>query len=686
MPIQFIEISRTKIWPKSKRYGNMRKKIIRIRKSDHHRAILTDTLPYEVPLPFSNEGLYRFIKNNPRDVFEKEVGLPLSLLLPGKHTIPYVYKIRKNSTEYRSLSVMHPAMQLEVAEFYRKYSGMILAQCKKSAWTLRAPSSVASYYVEKTRVAKKTSGKIGSVDLSTSGFDPVPRTASSYFSYQNNLLYKFFESSDFHQLEKKFNLLLALDVSQCFGKIYTHTIAWAIKNKVHAKRNLKKEGSSFEVDFDRLMQCANYSETAGIIVGPEVSRVFAEIILQQIDLDIEHALAEMASPILVNEHYTIRRYVDDYFVFANNPEILNRIQMQISECLKFYKLSLNDAKCERTQRPFSTSLTAARINVANVLDGIFQKSTSIQEEEVDGKKVSLHFPTRQPSSERFSNRVIRDIKICMKAENLAFDAVSNYFLSTAKRLIAKYASRIKFRSDVHVDWIVNFLIAFLEVVFFFYCSSLRVRQTYLVAEILLILCEVGRDLPDMARKRVFAKISSEIKMIVGNSHSEVGDNIEIINLILILKSLGPDYSFDVNLLAKAFGLNRVGGSWILPREFGYFQIASLIYLIGDSAAHEEMRDVVLKHVLFLYRDDIEWNKRSELVMLLLDLVACDYLSLDFRHSFVKEVLRQHVAENRLGKAVEKFCKLVQAQSWFFDWSKEVQLTDVLERKQLRTPY
>src|SRR3546814_7312990 len=61
----------------------------------------------------------------------------------------------------------------------------------------------------------------------------------------------------------------------------SHTITWAVKDKLLAKEF--KSAYSFEAQFDKLMQRANYNETNGIVVGPEFSRVFAEIILQRVD-------------------------------------------------------------------------------------------------------------------------------------------------------------------------------------------------------------------------------------------------------------------------------------------------------------------------------------------------------------------------------------------------------------------
>ncbi|EXS67912.1 hypothetical protein BF95_26490 [Sphingobium sp. Ant17] len=57
-----------------------------------------------------------------------------------------------------------------------------------------------------------------------------------------------------------------------------------------AKDNTNSTG--FANEFDRLMQSMNYNETNGICVGPEISRVFAEIIFSEVDRRILRTLAD----------------------------------------------------------------------------------------------------------------------------------------------------------------------------------------------------------------------------------------------------------------------------------------------------------------------------------------------------------------------------------------------------------
>lgn len=84
------------------------------------------------------------------------------------------------------------------------------------------------------------------------------------------------------------------------------------------------------------MQHANYNETNGIIVGPEISRIFAEIILQAVDLAILRELKEQYGYRLGRD-YEIRRYVDDSYVYATSREILENVCTVYQEQLAFYK-------------------------------------------------------------------------------------------------------------------------------------------------------------------------------------------------------------------------------------------------------------------------------------------------------------------------------------------------------------
>lgn len=144
--------------------------------------------------------------------------------------------------------------------------------------------------------------------------------------------------------------------------IYTHSITWAVKGKAFAKtyRNL----ASFEGQFDSLMQRCNYNETNGIVVGPEFSRVFAEILFQRIDRDVISLLSERGFEWA--KHYEFRRYVDDYHVFSDSASCMDVFQTVLEHVLEGYKLYLNSAKSEVLARPFVSNLTIAKREIRKI--------------------------------------------------------------------------------------------------------------------------------------------------------------------------------------------------------------------------------------------------------------------------------------------------------------------------------
>jgi hypothetical protein len=676
----------------------MRKRI-KIRKTDSLRAMLTETLPYEVPLLFSNEGFYSFLKSSTGNRLKEEFQLEI-FKASKPWSVPYTYKIRKNSSEFRSLSVMHPVAQKRVAEFYSKYDSIILALCQRSDWSLRAPVAVASYYVEKFRAENAQSTKTEHVEEHRTGFESVPRTASSYFVYGScNFLHKFFESSDFHSLEKQFHLLRKLDISQCFPRIYTHTISWAIKSKKFAKNNLSPKVKRFEDEFDSIMQSCNYNETAGIIVGPEISRIFAEIILQRIDLDIEEALKNRK--LSSGGHYVIRRYVDDYFVFANDDATLQTIQEAISVCLLEYKLGLNLAKSQTLARPFSTAETSARIEVAKVITEHFQRyvSSEIQDgaivsatqgEEKSSKvvQIKLYKPKYIGKPSTISNVLIRDIKRSLKSSGADFDSTSNYFFHVAKRQLLNYSRILPFSKldAVLATRISDFLYIFLEIIFFYYAMTPRVRPTYIVSEIIILLTRYLKDAPTEVAERITTKIIEESTMIMRNSAHDAHDNIEILNLLIALRSLGRTYKIDQSLILKFLQLRLIDSKIEFRNtDFGYFQIVSCLYYIGNLPDYAALRIGVCNEVCRRFEIEDDWETKAEMVFLFLDFIRCPYVESQYKIDLVKSCLRRK-SKNDLNKRAKSLIAYLETQDWFFFWDKEVSLADALERKNLRTPY
>lgn len=261
---------------------------IKINASDRARILLTELLPYEVPMLFSNEGFYLLVTQDRYQHFFGRI-IDLSKALgerERKYGIPFNYEIRKTiEGDTQILSVMHPYCQHSFIELYQKYDTLMLHLCSRSPFSLRRMNKVASSYYSETVVNTESAIKDSEFEVVAEEISTQTRYLKSYFKYQPiDLIYKFYEGNDFQRLEQRFNFMMEFDISKCFYHIYTHSIAWAIKDKETSKRNARTE--SFENTFDQLMQKSNYNETNGIVVGPEISRIFAEIILQKVDTNV----------------------------------------------------------------------------------------------------------------------------------------------------------------------------------------------------------------------------------------------------------------------------------------------------------------------------------------------------------------------------------------------------------------
>lgn len=342
-----------------------KKRVINIQECE--RALLTDTLPYELPL-FYNNANFAIVARQSRKkscVYDLHERLLLQTSSTQRATKPYTFEIKKNSSSTRRLSVAHPKSQHLLCLFYDKYDQFVSNACSRSNYSLRYPSRVATHYVDPRYATKAKKANQAQVDEDPAGFRDQQLWASTYFSYRDySLSHKFFESDAFLDLEKRFSLLMKLDVSKCFESIYTHSIEWSMRGKDFSKDHLPNQNSgktTFESEFDAVIRNANWNETHGIIVGPESSRIFAEIILQSADRSVMSQLGDSA------KSSVIKRYVDDFYVFANSKEELDRIKEIVRRSLLALNLHLNESKTEISPRPFISKISAARARVAAVI-------------------------------------------------------------------------------------------------------------------------------------------------------------------------------------------------------------------------------------------------------------------------------------------------------------------------------
>jgi hypothetical protein len=421
------------------------------------RAILSDVLPYEIPITFSNRFYYDFllkykikcIEGNIewqeddaalnqiiRIIFGVGQNVPIKtrkVLELGKErsfstfetsankdpdnwsfvSIPFSYKISHKEKDHRELAICHPRNQLQLIALYQDFKESILYHCSESPFSIRRPCQISKYIYHRDKTHyQRLSNEKSTIEEFTREYENL----KSFFVYKEySNIYKFYESYKFHRCEQKYNALLKLDISKCFESIYTHSLAWALIGKEVVKENLDTLKNTFSDRFDIFMQGINYNETNGIIIGPEFSRLFAELILQHIDKTISIQLEEFS--LFHKVHYEIFRYVDDYFIFYNEESEKDKIQECLQVCLRKYKLSFNSAKTETYKKPIITEISIAKLKVAELLDDTLAyrfKESEILDESKEDEEKGIHEERgkhRQGNIFIDSNRVILESSV-----------------------------------------------------------------------------------------------------------------------------------------------------------------------------------------------------------------------------------------------------------------------------------
>ena len=128
------------------------------------------------------------------------------------------------------------------------------------------------------------------------------------------------------------------DITDCYGSLYTHSIAWAMHGKRNAKRSrrdLKMLGNAI----DACMQDMKEGQTNGVPQGSLLVDLVVELVLCYADRKI----GRKAKKAKIKD-YRILRYRDDYRIFVNNPLQGEQLVKIISEVMYSLGLKLNAGK------------------------------------------------------------------------------------------------------------------------------------------------------------------------------------------------------------------------------------------------------------------------------------------------------------------------------------------------------
>jgi len=646
--------------------------------------LLTDTTPAEVPIIFSNRGFFNKVvgPSTFRDtqmgvkiidlVFRRSQGLP-------RETLPFKYSIHKGSGGLRTLSLLHPANQLSLLDFYKRYASLILFYCGRSSFSLRAPIKPGRPKRFSSRWRRLGAFTNSSVDNSQTPEDLV--YLGHFFDYRGySRIYQFFSSSQFAHLEKQFDELVLLDVSKCFDSIYTHSIAWAVRSVPVMKERVNRNAGSFGQRFDLFMRQGNSGETNGIVIGPETSRIFAEIILQKIDSDTEEAIKER-SGLTVGVDYEVRRYVDDIFLFATSKDAASRVMRCYEESLSQFRMSFNEQKAEALSRPFVTTKSRIIRDVETQVERFLKGFLSESKRERDLK------PRRIARMNRMVGEFVARVKNVCSYNSVGYQEVSGYVIGILASRVKTAISAKGFRpdSDDGKSQAARAASAILKAMFYFYSVAPTVSSSYRLSSSCIFFKRYASDQLGAYAPLVHQSITEEVReflLSADNLHlKNVGEfaiSLECLNLMLVLADFGDTELISEDILKPHL---------ITKKELSYFEIICFLFIIGGDVRFDEQRKVLVEAIeLKLNKDPVtNWQDDAECVHLFFDVLPCPHIPLGLKKRCIRSFFRSCGESKPSEGDLDYFLESAKNEVWFVDW-KQKDILRMLKEKEQRTSY
>ena len=704
------------------------------------RVLFSDVLPYECPIIFSNRYLYRFLAKylwvgeeqkidnitwnvlkQSKRLDQKDVSVFAALLFgcyekgkrigklqhkPNDLFYPYQFNIAHKTNKNRTLSIIHPYNQWQIVEFYEQYKYSILYLCNHSSYSIRKPHKIAQYFYYRDRLHRKLSGhESDKVELFFNEYENL-KTYFSYEKYAN--IYKFYEDYRYQRAEKKFKYLVKFDLQSCFDSIYTHTISWATAGGANKVKVLPGYHGSWVGDaFDNLMQSVNARETNGIVIGPEFSRIFAEIILQYIDQKVEQEL--LKKNLRLKSTYECYRYVDDYFLFYNDENVRNLFMESLTKWLKEFKLQINPSKTEVYERPFITKVTIAKQRIENLLSNIFsiplweemesnlsmEKEEDTEDEDLDkdreilDKKFNIYLP---------ANDVNTQIKVIVKECGIEYRDIANYLLEKISQRLDAFLNRYEIgfkkyerlmskeetnKDDVETHAqrvqrkLTNYLVSLIDVTFFVFNSNRQINTTLKLQKIINSIIIYAKRHGDfkvnpavrfqtISKDIIFKKIQDEIALVLATTDSHRNTLHESLYLLILAKELGYAYLLSPEVIRSFIEKSEL--------QYNFFACLILLYYYANHKCYDLQKALLTDEILKKYRlvAESERKRNSELTILTADMMTCPFVDDAYKQRLLTLMGITETKDQQMIMRFAKKQKYIFTRWTMFNLNKELQ--------------
>ncbi len=655
-----------------------------------YRALLSEVLPYELPLIFSNNDLYaiaqrykvKIDKNNRLYSTTSDKGIKILLrLLSGTSDKPkksYLYKIRKSSEgEIRSLTLIHPLMQFRVTYFYEKYKELIIYFCGKSNYSIRYPYKEAQYMRQLKRFLPDN---IAEKEVLKGEQEDAQKHFFAYKRYQN--INGFFEDYKYQRAEKKFPFMLRTDLKHCFDNIIPQNLSRAVFGVDTDKSIFTGLFTEMQIEMfepDKTNDKKGETEKHGILIGPEFSRIFTELILQEIDRKVE--LKMIKEKLYIHSDYEFFRYVDDGFLFYKNSMVKTIFMSCYMDELTSWKLSINSKKLRFFPcRPFFDKVTIAKRSIQLSFEKMFENRLNTLKGLSMANEDWYDVPFKTDS-----RYVIQDIKTVLVENDVELCNISSKILTC---LQYKLVESIKDFNNIYVEYIeaekqntidatgrkiaskyetsfVEFAREIIDICFYILNCDMRMSASIKVVTILetLIKYFIGKYFIDGQKCCIFStdnqmifykSLHDELKQVLSQNTYEASTSLEIINLMLLQNDLPICLRAQDIHWEKYFGLDTNGE---FPKNLNFMIILSMLHILQRSDCNNKLdrliRYWIIQRLKEIEKDVDDITDSTEGLYLLVSILTAPFIDDKYKDTILKFTYLTEEEKQELIVAYEK---------------------------------
>lgn len=267
----------------------------------------------DLPEYFSFQELLDIMEDNLKGRELKELGTAINIR--DVEDVNYTFFSNKDGKlAYRPLQLIHPAV----------YVSLVNSITNEKNW-IKITSRFNDFRKDKRITC-----------------DSIPIAEENDKSDKQNQIYEWWDNVEQEslRLSLEYNHVIHLDLTDCYGSIYSHSIPWALLKKEEAKKKGNRNNDKcIGYIIDKHIQDMSYGQTNGIPQGSILMDFIAEFVLGYADELLSEKLKELDI-----KGFRIIRYRDDYRIFTKSAELSNIIAKELSEILSGLNFRINSSK------------------------------------------------------------------------------------------------------------------------------------------------------------------------------------------------------------------------------------------------------------------------------------------------------------------------------------------------------